>query len=96
MTRRTSSIACSALAPGRCERAGPALEPGAGQRPDAVAEGRATPDAVAIAAGVAARATRRSALARLELLGYVRADAAGRYERTALGAAPPGGHYAQA
>jgi hypothetical protein len=45
--------------------------------------GAGTPDAVAGAAGIAAGEA-AVALARLELLGYVRADATGRYARTTL------------
>ena len=66
--------------------AGPALEPELARAADAVERGAATPDAVALDAGIGA-AGAAVALARLELLGYVRVDAAGRYSRTAIG--PP-------
>src|SRR3954449_11071293 len=64
-------------------RDGPALEPELVRVVDAV-EGRAlTPDAAAPAVGVSA-ADAAVALARLELLGYLRADTAGRYMRTSM------------
>ncbi len=47
---------------------------------DAVEEGAATPDQVSLRAGVSAAET-TAALTRLELLGYVRVDALGRYAR---------------
>jgi hypothetical protein len=50
---------------------------------DAVDGGAATPDSVALAAGVEASEAAVS-LARLELLGYLRVDGAGRYERTTM------------
>ena len=49
----------------------------------AVADGASTPGAAAVAVGVAA-ADAAVGLARLELLGYLRADPAGRYERTSM------------
>jgi DNA processing protein len=64
-------------------RSGPPLEPELARVADAVDGGAVTPDSVALAAGIEAP-TAAVALARLELLGYVRADAAGRYERTTL------------
>jgi DNA processing protein len=64
-------------------RKGPPLEPELTQVADAVDGGAATPDAVAVAAGIEA-SDAAVALARLELLGYVRADPAGRYARTTL------------
>jgi DNA processing protein len=64
-------------------RSGPALEPELLRVSDAVDGGAATPDAVALAAGIEAGEA-AVALARLELLGYLRVDGAGRYERTAL------------
>lgn len=64
-------------------RSGPALEPELARVSDAVDGGAATPDAVAVAAGIEAGEA-AVALARLELLGYLRVDGAGRYERTAL------------
>jgi DNA processing protein len=66
-------------------RSGPALEPELVHIADAVDGGAATPDAVASAAGIAA-SDAAVALARLELLGYVRVDPTGRYARTTLGA----------
>jgi DNA processing protein len=64
-------------------RAGPALDSELGRVADAVDGGAVTPDAVAIAAGMEARDA-AVALARLELMGYVRVDAAGRYARTSM------------
>jgi DNA processing protein len=69
--------------------AGPALEPVLLQVAEAVEGGAATPDAVAHAAGIPA-GDAAVALARLELLGYVRADATGRYARTATPAPDAG------
>jgi DNA processing protein len=62
---------------------GPDIEPELVRVADAVEGGAGTPDAVAGAAGIAAGEA-AVALARLELLGYVRADATGRYARTTL------------
>ena len=64
-------------------RSGPPLEPELARVADAVDGGAATPDAVALAAGIET-SDAAVALARLELLGYLRVDVAGRYERTAL------------
>jgi DNA processing protein len=64
-------------------RTGPPLEPALAKVADAVDAGAATPDAVAVAATISAPEA-AVALARLELLGYVRADGTGRYERTTL------------
>jgi DNA processing protein len=64
-------------------RTGPPLEPGLGRVADTVDAGARTPDAVAVAARISAGEA-AVALARLELLGYVRADGGGRYERTTL------------
>jgi predicted Rossmann fold nucleotide-binding protein DprA/Smf involved in DNA uptake len=64
-------------------RSGPPLEPELASVADAVDGGAATPDAVALAAGIDA-GDAAVALARLELMGYLRVDGAGRYERTAL------------
>jgi DNA processing protein len=66
-------------------RAGPALEPELARVADAVERGAVTPDAVALAVTTEA-ADAAVALARLELLGYLRVDAAGRYSRTAMSA----------
>jgi DNA processing protein len=63
--------------------AGPELEPELATVADAVEGGAATPDAVALVARIAPGEA-AVALARLELLGYVRVDAAGRYGRTSL------------
>lgn len=63
--------------------AGPDIEPELVRVAEAVERGAATPDAVAGAAGIVAGEA-AVALARLELLGYVRADATGRYARTTL------------
>ena len=62
---------------------GPAVEPELLRVVDAVEGGAVTPDGAASAAGIEA-AEAAVALARLELLGYVRANAAGRYARTRL------------
>jgi DNA processing protein len=67
---------------------GPSLEPELARVADAVEGGAATPDAVAVAGGLQAPEA-AVALARLELLGYVRVDAAGRYARTSRRAPEP-------
>jgi DNA processing protein len=67
-------------------RGGPPLDSELARVAEAVELGSATCDAVAVALGIAAGEA-AVALARLELLGYVDTDAAGRYLRTAL--APP-------
>lgn len=67
----------------RVLRCGPRLEPELARVTEAVELGSSTGDAVAAASGLAASEA-AIALARLELLGYVQADAAGRYVRTAL------------
>jgi DNA processing protein len=64
-------------------RSGPALQPELAPVLDRVERGAATPDAVAVAAGIAPHEA-AVALARLELLGYVAANGSGRYERTSL------------
>ncbi len=67
----------------KIRRCGPPLEPELARAAEAVELGSGTGDAVAAASGLAA-AEAAIALARLELLGYVETDAAGRYLRTAL------------
>jgi DNA processing protein len=67
-------------------RSGPPLEPALAPVLEGVERGAGTPDAVALAAGVAPHEA-AVALARLELLGYVAANGSGRYERTSL--SPP-------
>jgi DNA processing protein len=62
---------------------GPALEPGLATLLDLVERGHLTCDAVAGASGDAPSEV-AIALARLELLGYLRADSFGRYVRTTL------------
>jgi DNA processing protein len=62
---------------------GPMLDPELRQAADLVESGQATCDQVAAALGGAPEGA-AIALAHLELLGYVRADPAGRYARTAL------------
>jgi DNA processing protein len=64
-------------------RCGPPLEPDLARLAQAVELGSSTCDAVAVASGIGA-GDAAVALARLELLGYVNTDAAGRYVRTAL------------
>jgi DNA processing protein len=64
-------------------RCGPPLEPGLARVAEAVELGSSTCDAVAMALSASPQET-AVALARLELLGYLRADAAGRYSRSAL------------
>jgi DNA processing protein len=64
-------------------RDGPALDVELHRLLEAVEGGAATPDAAAVAAGVAA-ADAAVGLARLELLGYLQADSAGRYDRTSM------------
>jgi DNA processing protein len=68
---------------GDLRRAGPSLDPGLTPVADAVEGGATAPDTVALATGMGP-GDAAVALARLELLGYVRADAVGRYARTAL------------
>jgi DNA processing protein len=67
----------------RVLRCGPRLEPELARVTEAVELGSCTGDAVAAASGLPAGEA-AVALARLELLGYVQVDAAGRYVRTAL------------
>lgn len=69
-------------------RCGPPLEPDLARVAEAVELGNGTCDAVAVALGAPPQEA-AIALARLELLGYVRMDAAGRYARSPLIA--PGG-----
>jgi DNA processing protein len=64
-------------------RCGPPLEAGLARVAEAFELGSNTCDAVAVASGIIA-GDAAVALARLELLGYVDTDAAGRYVRTAL------------
>jgi DNA processing protein len=64
-------------------RHGPALEPALARVLEAVELGRASCDAVANTSGVTAGEA-AIGLARLELLGYLRVDADGRYSRTDL------------
>jgi DNA processing protein len=66
----------------RIERARPVLEPGQEAALAAVEAGAATPDRIAAAAGLDAIGA-ATALARLELLGLLRADSTGRYSRAA-------------
>jgi DNA processing protein len=65
------------------QRFGPPLEPQLAGVAEAVERGAATPDSVALASSTAP-GDAAVALARLELLGYVRVDASGRYARTTL------------
>jgi DNA processing protein len=67
----------------RVRRCGPPLEPLLERVAEAVELGSRTCDAVAVALGEEPRDV-AVALARLELLGYLRADATGRYARSAL------------
>jgi DNA processing protein len=69
-------------------RCGAPLEPDLARVAEAVGLGNGTCDAVALALGASPETT-AVALARLELLGYLRTDAGGRYSRSAL--IPPGG-----
>lgn len=64
-------------------RDGPVLDQELARLLEAVEGGSATPDAVAAAAAIAP-ADAAVGLARLELLGYLMADPAGRYERTSM------------
>jgi predicted Rossmann fold nucleotide-binding protein DprA/Smf involved in DNA uptake len=70
------------------QRCGPPLDPGLARAAEAVELGNSTCDAVALAIGEGPQQA-AVALARLELLGYVQVDAAGRYARSAL-VAPAG------
>jgi DNA processing protein len=72
------------LGPGsRSPPAGPPLAAGLAAVLDSVESGTASPDAVALDCTLAPPEV-AAALARLEILGYVRGDAAGRYSRSAL------------
>ena len=73
------------------QRCGPPLEPDLARVAEAVELGSSTCDAVALALSASPQYT-AVALARLELLGYLRADAAGRYSRSTL--TLPGGEAA--
>jgi DNA processing protein len=64
-------------------REGPAVEPELASALDAVERGAATQDAIARAAGLDAPGA-ATALTRLELIGLVSSDSAGRYTRTTL------------
>ena len=66
-------------------RRGPALEPELARVLGLVEEGGTGADALACASGLEP-APLATALVRLELSGYLRSDAAGRYERTSLAA----------
>ncbi len=70
----------------RALTAGPSLERGLREALESVERGASTPDAVALATGIAPHDA-AVALGRLELLGYVEADGSGAYSRTTL--APP-------
>jgi DNA processing protein len=67
---------------------GPDLEPELAEILELVEGGAGNLDAVARAGGLAASAA-AVVLTRLELLGYVRVDGSGRYERTVLAVAAP-------
>jgi DNA processing protein len=67
----------------KAHRDGPALEPELVRVVDAVEGGASTPDVAALAVRMSA-ADAAVALTRLELLGYLRADTAGRYMRTSM------------
>lgn len=67
----------------RVRRCGPPLEPELARVAEAVELGSSTCDAVAAACGMVANDVGVT-LARLELLGYVQSDPAGRYSRTTL------------
>jgi DNA processing protein len=71
---------------------GPALEPQLARVAEVVELGSGSCDAIATAAGISP-ADAAVSLARLELLGYVRVDADGRYARTGL--SPPANAGAQ-
>jgi DNA processing protein len=70
------------------QRRGPPLDPDLSQAAEAVELGNSTCDAVALALGAGPQEA-AVLLARLELLGYLQVDAAGKYARSAL--IPPGG-----
>ena len=76
---------------GEIRRCGAPLEADLARVAEAVELGSSTCDAVAVALGAPPQEA-AIALARLELLGYVRTDAAGLYTRSAL--IPPGGEAA--
>jgi DNA processing protein len=67
----------------RALTAGPSLEPGLREALESVERGASTPDAVALATGIAPHDA-AVALGRLELLGYVATDGSGAYSRTTL------------
>ena len=81
------------LGAGRCNvrELGPEIDPPLRDVLERVEGGEATCDAVALAGGRPAHEV-SSALARLELLGYVTSDHTGRYSRTTLAAPRPAPH----
>jgi DNA processing protein len=83
--RGAQDVIDSLLGPGarEVERLGPSLPPEQLQALELVERGALTADAVARGGRLGPDAV-AAALAHLELLGYLRADAAGRYERTSL------------
>jgi DNA processing protein len=83
--RGAQDVLDSLLGPGAAElsRGGPPLDAGLAAVLASVDADRATCDAIATATGLAA-AEAAAQLARLELLGYLRADLSGRYSRTLL------------
>jgi len=84
VVRGAEDVLDALLGPGRrAPNTGAALEPGLRAVLERVERGERTPDAVATDGGAGA-AEAAAALARLELMGYVRSDASGRYERTLL------------
>lgn len=85
MVRDTQDLLDLGLGVGRVtvRGVGPELEPSLRAALRAVEQGGASCDAVASATGLAGSQA-AVALARLELMGYVRGDAVGRYSRTSL------------
>jgi DNA processing protein len=83
--RDAQDVVDALLGPGadRIRDAGPPLEPPLAAVLDRVEGGDRTPDAIVAALGTAASQV-AAHLARLELLGYLQTDVAGRYSRTPL------------
>ena len=81
------SLLGAGVAEAKAALPGPALEPELAEILELVEGGAGNLDAVARGGGLGASAT-AVALTRLELLGYVRVDGSGRYERTTLAVDP--------
>jgi DNA processing protein len=89
VVRDAQDVLDALLGPGarRLERHGPALDDGPAAVLAALERGEGTPDAIAVVLGIPG-AEVSTALARLELLGYLECSAFGRYTRTAQSPPP--------